>query len=229
MQATERLGRWGLRRTGKKAPVTCCSSSAEAEDIPAAWSWFSWAGPCRAHGETEAQVEEGLLGITESQGRQGLRSRALLSLSAVPPAGPLASGPPRGSCLGLRSHGILSTAGDRGRPVPHPFGLSQGAAGLGSGPYTRSCPGPLSEPLGFLCLDRGSGLDPQPWSGRGPAPHMHWPAPSPRQALSFISGPEFRQKFWRARLGQCPGLRASSPARVCALGAVALVTELAQS
>lgn len=91
--------------------------------------------------------------------------------------------------------GSCPRLGAAGWPIPCPFGLRQGAAGLAARPYSPSCRGSSLRASWVLCPDRGPGLDPQPWSGRGPAPHMHWPAPSPRLALGFISGPRIQTEF----------------------------------
>lgn len=161
-------------------------------------------------------------GITESRGRQGLCSRTLPSLSAVPPAGPLTSQPapeappgsglswvkvgPKGhqdlvNCWGLRTACLLSL-------WPQPG--SSWATGLD--PWAS-----LSEPLGypFPLPRRGACLAPQPCSGRGPAP-------LPRQALSSVSGLWIQTEFLQGQAVLAPVPEALPPS--CGLASVPWVS-----
>lgn len=119
--------------------AACTVFCQKLSTFQADWPWFSWAGPCGGHGETEAQREDALLGITESQGRQVLLS--FYGCTCWPcgfsghPEGPAWVWTLTGEC-GPRppgSHPLLETGG---RLVPCPSGLSLGAAGLGAAPYT---------------------------------------------------------------------------------------------
>lgn len=51
-------GRWGLRHAREKSCLSLATRTVfcqTPDTFQADWPWFSWAGPCGAHGETEAQ------------------------------------------------------------------------------------------------------------------------------------------------------------------------------
>lgn len=163
--------------------AACTVFCQKLSTFQADWPWFSWAGPCGGHGETEAQREDALLGITESQGRQ-----VLLSFYGCTcwPRG--FSGLPEGLAwvwtltgeCGPRATIISSTAGDWGKAGALSLRTQPGSS------WARGCPlhtillGPFSLSLlgtQFLCSDRDPGLDPPVLVLKGPAPHRHWPAP----------------------------------------------------